>query len=60
MQSDLGVNCLPVSHLWDTRHKWVKVSGFMNKNFVFLHIKVIKGYFHRKKKKKVLSPNQEL
>ena len=22
--SDLGVHCLPVSHLWDARHKWVK------------------------------------
>ena len=21
--SDLGLHCLPISHLWDTRHKWV-------------------------------------
>ena len=21
--SDLGLNCLPMSHLWDARHKWV-------------------------------------
>ena len=23
--SDLGLHCLPVSHLWDARHKWVKM-----------------------------------
>ena len=22
--SDLGLHCLPMSHLWDARHKWVK------------------------------------
>ena len=22
--SDLGLHCLPKSHLWDARHKWVK------------------------------------
>ena len=22
--SDLGLHCLPMSLLWDTRHKWVK------------------------------------
>ena len=22
--SDLGLHCLPVSHLWNARHKWVK------------------------------------
>ena len=22
--SDLGLHCLPMSHLWDTRLKWVK------------------------------------
>ena len=21
--SDLGLHCLPMSHLWDARHKWV-------------------------------------
>ena len=24
--SDLGVHCLPMSHLWDARLKWVKTS----------------------------------
>ena len=24
-ESDLGLHCLPMSHLWDTRHKWVKI-----------------------------------
>ena len=23
--SDLGLCCLPLSHLWDARHKWVHV-----------------------------------
>ena len=23
--SDLGLHCLPMSHLWDARHKWVNV-----------------------------------
>ena len=23
---DLGLHCLPLSLLWDTRHKWVKTS----------------------------------
>ena len=22
--SDLGLHCLPMSHLWDARYKWVK------------------------------------
>ena len=22
--SDLGLHCLPTSHLWDARYKWVK------------------------------------
>ena len=22
--SDQGLHCLPVSHLWDARHNWVK------------------------------------
>ena len=27
--SDLGLDCLPMSHLWDSRHKWVKaVSAY--------------------------------
>ena len=40
--SDLGLHCLPMSHLWDTRHKWVNkqvkcisvlyVSNFSIKN----------------------------
>ena len=24
--SDLGLHCLPMSLLWDTRHKWVNLS----------------------------------
>ena len=24
--SDLGLYCLPVSLIWDARHKWVKLS----------------------------------
>ena len=24
--SDLGLHCLPMSHLWDARHKWVNLS----------------------------------
>ena len=26
--SDLGQHCSPVSHLWDARHKWVKVIEY--------------------------------
>ena len=25
--SDLGLHCLPMSLLWDTRHKWVTTEG---------------------------------
>ena len=25
--SDLGLHCLPMSHLWDTRHKWVDTNA---------------------------------
>ena len=25
--SDLGLHCLPMSLLWDARHKWVKVKS---------------------------------
>ena len=35
--SDLGQHCLPMSHLWDTRHKWVnhclsvlQLTGFVS------------------------------
>ena len=24
--SDLGLHCLPMSHFWDARHKWVNTS----------------------------------
>ena len=24
---DLGPHCLPIFHLWDARHKWVKVES---------------------------------
>ena len=24
--SDFGLHCLPKSHLWDARHKWVKTN----------------------------------
>ena len=26
--SDLGLHCLPMSNLWDARHKWVKGEIF--------------------------------
>ena len=26
--SDLGLHCLPMSHLWDARHKWVNRGPF--------------------------------
>ena len=29
--SDLGLYCLPVSHLWDARHKWVNLWPSDNK-----------------------------
>ena len=25
--SDLSPHCLQMSHLWDARHKWVKIKG---------------------------------
>ena len=31
--SDLGLHCLPMSHLWDTRHKLVKCISH-----VLLHV----------------------
>ena len=27
--SDLGLHCLPMSHLWDARHKWVNYDPFV-------------------------------
>ena len=24
--SDLGLHCLPMSHLWDAMHKWVNIT----------------------------------
>ena len=27
--SDLGLHCLPMSLLWDTRHKWVNVVKYI-------------------------------
>ena len=30
--SDLGLHCLPMSHLWDARHKWVKRIHSETKN----------------------------
>ena len=26
--SDLGLHCLPMSLLWDARHKWIKMMGW--------------------------------
>ena len=37
--SDLGLRCLPMSLLWDARHKWVKAS-------FFLHGKALQGFVH--------------
>ena len=33
--SDLGLHCLPMSHLWDARHKWVKckILAFVRVSF---------------------------
>ena len=28
--SDLGLRCLPMSHIWDSRHKWVNSNIGMN------------------------------
>ena len=28
--SDLGLNCLPKSLLWDPRHKWVKTLSYLS------------------------------
>ena len=27
--SGLGLHCLPMSHLWDAKHKWVKPDVFV-------------------------------
>ena len=32
--SDLGLHCLPVSYLWDSRLKWVK---FVSDTLMFTH-----------------------
>ena len=38
--SDLGLDCLPMSLLWDARHKWVnKADNFCSFLFAVLHIK---------------------
>ena len=39
--SDLGLHCLPTSHFWDARHKWVKFNIFFRgeiRNFVVVLI----------------------
>ena len=28
--SDLGLHCLPMSLLWDARHKWIKVAYILS------------------------------
>ena len=30
--SDLGLHCLPMFHLWDARHKWVKRKSLHEMN----------------------------
>ena len=37
--SDLGLRCLPMSHLWDAMHKWVNIVRFAHcRNFTEWHI----------------------
>ena len=39
--SDLGLHCLPMSHLWDVRHKWVnKYNKMYGSRFVLIPTKV--------------------
>ena len=33
--SGLGLHCLPMSHLWDAKHKWVKPDVFVFVFFLF-------------------------
>ena len=36
--SDLGLHCLPMSHLWDIKHKWVKFTvkiGYIKNSFTY-------------------------
>ena len=33
--SDLGLHCLPMSHLWDVRHKWANVFDQADRGSVF-------------------------
>ena len=40
MASDLGLHCLPVSLLWDARHKWVK---WVNSNCFVLNTEEMKS-----------------
>ena len=36
--SDLGLHCLPMSHLWDARHKWVKGKNLLIFFFFFFFL----------------------
>ena len=38
--SNLGLHCLPMSLIWDTRHKWVKGKNLRPKGYCF-HLKWI-------------------
>ena len=49
--SDLGLHCLPMSLLWDSMHKWVKVPSKLckrrhSKNIYFLFFKENKSALH--------------
>ena len=40
--SELGLHCLPMSHLWDARLKWVNsLPNFKNLNNPILHVHVL-------------------
>ena len=33
--SNLGLHCLPMSHLWDAGHKWVKIVDSQTGSLIF-------------------------
>ena len=45
--SDLDLHCLPMSHLWDARHKWVKQTVRMHKLFGVFAGAHLRGYVFR-------------
>ena len=55
--SDQGLHCLPMSHLWDARHMWVKRKVFDPKKSTFCLFRVDPfGEGRQKNIKRVVSP----